>query len=40
MGEVAETIGSNMEHTIEMLDAGKEEMTGLKEQAEDSARNS
>ena len=40
VGEVAETIGSNMEHTIEMLDAGKEEMTGLKEQAEDSARNS
>lgn len=37
---MAETIGSNMEHTIEMLDAGKEEMTGLKEQAEDSARNS
>ena len=29
-----------MEHTIEILDAGKEEMTGLKEQAEDSARNS
>ena len=40
VGEVAETIGSNMEHTIEMLDAGKEEMAGLKEQAEDSARNS
>ena len=40
VGEVAETIGSNMEHTIEMLDAGKEEMTGLKEQAEASARNS
>ena len=40
VGEVAETIGSNMEHTIEILDAGKEEMTGLKEQAEDSARNS
>ena len=29
-----------MEHTIEILDAGKEEMTGLKEQAEASARNS
>ena len=40
VGEVAETIGNNMEHTIEILDAGKEEMTGLKEQAEDSARNS
>ena len=40
VSEVAETIGNNMEHTIEMLDAGKEEMTGLKEQAEDSARNS
>ena len=40
VSEVAETIGSNMEHTIEILDAGKEEMTGLKEQAEDSARNS
>ena len=31
VGEVAETIGNNMEHTIEILDAGKEEMTGLKE---------
>ena len=40
VSEVAETIGNNMEHTIEILDAGKEEMTGLKEQAEDSARNS
>ena len=40
VGEVAETIGNDMEHTIEILDAGKEEMTGLKEQAEDSARNS
>ena len=40
VGEVAETIGNNMEHTIEILDAGKEEMTGLKEQAEASARNS
>lgn len=40
VGEVAETIGNNMEHTIEILDAGKEEMAGLKEQAEDSARNS
>ena len=40
VSEVAETIGNNMEHTIEILDAGKEEMTGLKEQAEDSAKNS
>lgn len=40
VGEVAETIGNDMEHTIEILDAGKEEMTGLKEQAEASARNS
>ena len=37
--EKVNTVGE-VAHTIEMLDAGKEEMTGLKEQAEDSARNS
>ena len=36
----AETISKDMEHTLRVLDTGKNDMSGLKKQAEDSAKNS